>query len=554
MNKNLVFLLLFIAQLLSCTSNNKDQEQVNQQLQRWDSIVYDHPAVVLDSLNTINMSALSDGNTAYLSLLITIANEKVGNRVENDTLISKSLAWYKESKDYYNLCRTLFYKGIVLYNINYTDSLSYYPIKEAEELYINKNIGDKYLGSRIYFYLGRMNRFRSNPVLAESYLKKSIDLSSSINNIEDTQLAKLELFWVCLSKKRYSEALSNIISFGDSGTLSPKVAYSLYNALSSYYIAKKDYNISIEYIKKILKIKGADNVIINYPKLYYSLATYYKREGIHDSVLLYSKLAVKSIRDSSGTETHFYYKYLAEVYLAKGDYKNAAENYKKGYFSYISVFSKIYRNRVQEMEKRYDLSHKEDQLSKAKLNGVYLLYIVFALIIFIILILIVLRLIIKSYNAKVESAEKKLSSIDAELKRVWLICEVQKVSTGLLPLFLEEIGKEAARSRKVSKEMFDNLNHSIDNVRTQSRNKITTIAKKETFGSLNPRLELFTELSDFEKIILVLIDYNYSVQEIAELLNTTPPSIRSIKTKIKEKILATEGLPFDPSTTFSIFK
>jgi len=206
------------------------------------------------------------------------------------------------------------------------------------------------------------------------------------------------------------------------------------------------------------------------------------------------------------------------------------------------------------MEKRYDLSQKEDQLVKARDNGVYLLYIIFSLIIFIVLIFVVLRLIIGRYNLRVEEAEKKVSSFDAELKRVWLIKKKKKVSTGLLPLFLEEVGKEAVRSRKVSKEMFDNLNHSIDNVRNLSRNKITTIAKHETFISLYPKLELFTELSDFEKIILILIDYNYSVQEIAELLNTTPPSIRSIKTKIKEKILATEGLPFDPSTTFSIFK
>jgi DNA-binding NarL/FixJ family response regulator len=145
-------------------------------------------------------------------------------------------------------------------------------------------------------------------------------------------------------------------------------------------------------------------------------------------------------------------------------------------------------------------------------------------------------------------------SIDTDIKRAWLINEVQKVSTGLLPILLEEVSKEATRSRKVSKEVFDNLNNSVENIRNQSRNRITTIAKNETFGILNPNLDYLTELSDFEKIILVLIDFNYSVQEIAELLNTSPSSIRSIKTKIKEKILASDDLPFDPIATFSIFK
>ncbi len=52
---------------------------------------------------------------------------------------------------------------------------------------------------------------------------------------------------------------------------------------------------------------------------------------------------------------------MADLYSSKGDYKNAYDYQKKAYQSYMSVFSKLSRAKYQELEKRYDLSRKEDQ-------------------------------------------------------------------------------------------------------------------------------------------------------------------------------------------------
>ncbi len=141
---------------------------------------------------------------------------------------------------------------------------------------------------------------------------------------------------------------------------------------------------------------------------------------------------------------------------------------------------------------------KKIKILNMRLNAI-LFNVAISLVLCIILLGFVLRLIIKKYRDKVEKAEIQLLSIDTDIKRAWLINEVQKVSTGLLPILLEEVSKEATRSRKVSKEVFDNLNNSVENIRNQSRNRITTIAKNETFGTLNPDLDYLTELTDFEK-------------------------------------------------------
>lgn len=552
--KKLIIFFSLVQFLFSCSNKQNGQRYIFQQFERWDKILYEQPAAILDSLNKINTTGLSAANAAYHSLLYTMAHERTNDIAENDSIISLSLAWYREGKDYYNLCRSLLYKGIVLYEINHTDSSAYYPIKESEELYLNKKIEDNYLGSLIFTYLGKINRSRSNLLQAESYFKKSIELSTSVKSVKDTQRARIELFWTYLAQRKYSEALSNIITFESTDTISPRMQYRLYHALSDYYSAKQEFNISIEYLKKMLKLKNEENLKINNSKLYHSLSSYYKKIDKLDSALHYSQLAVKNITDTLSKDNHLYYKYLADIYTSLGDNQRALENYKNAYASYIVAYSRISQNKVLEIERKYDISRKEIQLSKLKIQSTLLLNSIISLISFSILVILIYRLKIKKHKIRIANAETQKCSAETELKRAWFLNELLKASAVLLPQFIEDVNKEAAKSRKISKDLFDNLNNSIDNIKTLSRNKITAITKNEAFRSLNPNIEYLTDLSDFEKIILLLIDYNYSVPEISELLNTSQSSIRSIKTKIKEKILATKDLPFDPSTTFSIFK
>lgn len=552
--KKLIIFFSLVQFLFSCSNKQTGQRYIFQQFERWDKILYEQPAAILDSLNKINTTGLSAANAAYHSLLYTMAHERTNYIAENDSIISLSLAWYREGKDYYNLCRSLLYKGIVLYEINHTDSSAYYPIKESEELYLNKKIEDNYLGSLIFTYLGKINRSRSNLLQAESYFKKSIELSTSVKSVKDTQRARIELFWTYLAQKKYSEALSNIITFESTDTISPRMQYRLYHALSSYCSAKQEFNISIEYLKKMLKLKNEENLKINNSKLYHSLSLYYKKIDKLDSALHYSQLAVKNITDTLSKDNHLYYKYLADIYTSLGDNQRALENYKNAYTSYIVAYSRISQNKVLEIERKYDISRKEIQLSKLKIQSTLLLNSIISLISFSILVILIYRLRIKKHKIRIANAETQKCSAETELKRAWFLNELLKASVVLLPQFIEDVNKEAAKSRKISKDLFDNLNNSIDNIKTLSRNKITAITKNKAFRSLNTNIEYLTDLSDFEKIILLLIDYNYSVPEISELLNTSQSSIRSIKTKIKEKILATKDLPFDPSTTFSIFK
>ncbi|PKO96521.1 MAG: hypothetical protein CVU12_04445, partial [Bacteroidetes bacterium HGW-Bacteroidetes-7] len=439
-------------------------------------------------------------------------------------------------KDHYNYCRSILYKGIALFNSNKSDSIAYSYLKQSEELYNKYEYSDKILQSSIYQYLGKMNRIKKNYKEAEQYLLLSCNISTELNRNNDEYNTRLELFWTYLAQKRYKEALSNIIHFEESDMSSPEIQYSLYNALSGYYSAKNELNISIEYVKKMVKLMGNKSLIIDKPKLYYTLSSYYKRIEVQDSAIYYSKLAVLSIVDSLSTENSFYYKYLADIYASKGDYINAYNNYKNAYNSYIYTYSKITKNRVLEIEKKYDTKRLEISLLANRHDKNF--FMICCLSLFCFSALMISMLIIKLRIIKKQNSALSMQNVNfkQECKKSRLINELLQISAELLIMYTDALNIQAYKHRKSSNTIFDDLNKLIDNIKSETRRKITIVANSEMILTDNPNLMSLPELSDLEKIVFVLKHYGYSSHDIAKILSTTSPRITAVNAKVKEKI------------------
>lgn len=364
----------------------------------------------------------------------------------------------------------------------------------------------------------------------------SCNISAELNRNEDEQNTRLELFWTYLAQKRYKEALSNIIYFEESDTFSPEIQYSLYNALSGYYSAKNELDISIEYVKKMVKLMGNKSLIIDKPKLYYTLSSYYKRIGVQDSALYYSKLAVSSIVDSLSTENSFYYKYLADIYVSKSDYINAYSNYKNAYNSYIYTYSKITKNRVLEIEKKYDTKRLEISLLANRRYKKILVICCLSLFCFSALMISMLIIKLRIINKQNSALCAQNVNLKQECKKSRLINELLQISAELLIVYTDALNIQAYKHRKSSNTIFDDLNKLIDNIKSESKRKITIVANSEMILTDNPNLISLPELSDLEKIVFVLKHYGYSSQDIAKILSTTSPRITAVNAKVKAKI------------------
>jgi len=422
------FKALFLsAVLFSCSTVERDNlltDKLND-VKKYEKFLYSKPEVVLDSLSGVLLE-YKDKNeySAYSSLLYSIAFEQKYGILKIDSIIAKSAQWYERGDDYYNICRTKLYSSIALYSLNRVDSNAYRIIKEAESLFEKSYNDDNHIGTTLYLYLGRMNRARSQADVAEEYLKKSLELSNLANYRIGVLNSSLELFTFYLSYKRYSEALSSIACFGDEEQLPPYIEYNLYNSLFNYYVAKKDTKIAIEYLKKILNITNTEELDINYPKIYYQLALQYKRIEQPDSTLHYGVLSVNSIKDSNNTDSHFYYRYLGDIYASTGDLQSSTSFYKKAYHSYINAYTKLSRNRVLEIERKYDVDQKNLQIASLEKERVIFVNFIFLLIAVLIIAISLYAIKKRRMQKKISESESQAKRFEENLNKLWITSEI----------------------------------------------------------------------------------------------------------------------------------
>lgn len=535
-----LFKILFLSIIVFSRSA---REEVNQQkdnlnyLKKYEGYLYSRPADVLDSLSWV-VSEFKERSefSAYSALLYSVAFEQKYGTLRIDTIISKSARWYGNGEDYYNRCRSMLYNSIALYSLNRVDSNAYLTIKEAESLYKKYNIEDNHIGATLFLYLGRMNRARSQAGVAEEYLKKSLELSSMANYRAGVLNSSLELFTFYLSYKRYSEALSSIACFGDEDQLPPYIEYNLYNSLYNYYVAKKDTKIAVEYLKKILNIENSQELDINYPKIYYQLALQYKRMDQPDSTLHYGVLSVNSIKDSNSTDSHFYFRYLGDIYASSGDLKTSNSYYKKAYHSYINAYTKLSRNRVLEIERKYDVDQKNSQIALLEKERTIFINFIFLLIFSLIITSSIYAIKKRRIQKKISECENKAKGVEESLNKLWITSEICKSTSSIFPQLIDNVYMEAVRSRKLSNEVFDSLNSIIDQANSLSRSSLSSITTTEEFSLIYGEIENLDQLTDFEKLIYVLNEEGYTNLEIANFLNSSEASIRTMKGKILKKI------------------
>lgn len=125
------FISLFI---LSC--NREEDRDVMSKLSRWDLQLNDNPYSIMDSLEAIDVSNISQSERAYYNLLLTIARDKTYYDFTNDSLISKSEEYYNSNKiNNNNHVRALMYQGIVRTRMGVKDSTSYLPLRRAETIF-----------------------------------------------------------------------------------------------------------------------------------------------------------------------------------------------------------------------------------------------------------------------------------------------------------------------------------------------------------------------------------------------------------------------------------
>lgn len=512
-----------------------------------DRKVYQSPSDVLDSLfkyreghsavyNPDNQFFNREIN-ALSNLIYSIAYEQQYGVFKNDSLIDISYEWYKNSDNHLNKCRAILYKAIALHSKDKYDSLAYSSIREAEKIYLDELDWDYNLGATLYKYLGKFHRSNSNTEMAGEAFTKSFEFSKKGDNKNQYLSASLDLFSHYLRIGNYSRALEAISVFGNESDLPGHIEYSLNYNMFNYYAAKNDRKIALEYLKKILQM---DSVFLkqnaNIPRLYYQLSNMYSQIGMIDSAAVHAQNSVNAIKDSTSLESHFYYRYLGDIYAKKGDYKTAYNYYKEAHSSYVVAYAKLSLQRSKEIETKFNLGEYEKQIEKLKSGktGIYTLLVILSIIFLLTLVYSVTS--IKKRNEQISNLNSSLDSTIKENNSQWLLTEMFKITSHTYPILVEGVYREAARSRKISKETFESLNKIIDDANSSNRSSLSSITTKERFIEILERFNGSDNLTDFEKLVFVLGEEGFNNSQIADFLHSSQSSIRTIRGKILKKI------------------
>ena len=148
MYHRIVAVIVLCVQLCSsCTGRTEILEEI-------ESAIHTDPGHALELINELSAESYSSKKTeAYHSLLRSMALDKAGIDIRNDSIISRALSYYSQKGSSLNRCRTFYYAArIHENNMDYETSMAY--LYQAEKFM--DDIDDNYLKSLICSSKGRL--------------------------------------------------------------------------------------------------------------------------------------------------------------------------------------------------------------------------------------------------------------------------------------------------------------------------------------------------------------------------------------------------------------
>ncbi|NCB96913.1 MAG: hypothetical protein EOM36_00930 [Bacteroidia bacterium] len=551
--KSPCYIILIILTLFFFSCKREVNRDDANRLKKLDMALISDPYRVRDSLDKIKVAALDEANSAYYWLLSAVTNERCGVVEKEDSMIIISEKYFKDRKDYMNFCRSVLYKGVIRYNQYKQDTLTATFFSNVGNLMLRYRVNDPATKATLYKYLGKLKRANGEFANSAEYLRKSRQLSEEINDSLEVRRLDLELFYVNLAQKDYSQALANIAHYIDSDTTNPLKAYELNEAISQFFIEREEFDIAIVYLRNMLEMSGRiGKGVIDRSQLYHRISLYYKNKNMLDTAISYSRRSLAALNGNASTNGHVYYNYIAGLYEAKGDLTNAIDNYKKAYESHKYAYSNYTSKNVSRIESLYETTIKEADLQNERNNRKYFTLLGIMIIGVLTSITLLLRKRVKNFRDESHLAKKEIRKAENEVSKMKFVNELNEMSIGLLNQLMRSVSIEADRNRAGASDTADRLVQCISQTKKSSKERIAEIVQNN-FISDYPNLQYLSNLTDFEKVVFVLLDNGYSIREVAALLDRTQSCISGEKSKIKEKILSRQDLPFDPKVMFSIF-
>ena len=542
--------LLFLLSLLFLSGTlpgcRRSAHPVSKSLVSIDSLLVNNPSSAYDSLCGIKTDLMSEQDRVYHDLLLTIAQHKNNIPFQQDSIISSVCTWYKKGTDWHNQARSLFYYGLVQNAVSGNQEKALEAMQEARRIIEEKKIEDDRLKALLYAYLGKINSKANNSSEAVSFFRKAVSAEKRLGNPRNLILDYSDLLINLVMAGELEEASSVLGDLDKLRATNPVIRLrGPENAKAIYYLYGKE-NLDSAYFYCV----KSDIPNIDKGAQQKQLASIYRKKQMPDSALVYERLAYSNRSVSDSILHHIYFRNLSDLFSQLGNADSAAIYARMAYQSLYDNTEQKVEKRILELEKQYDMASKDAQIQQIKMSrqiGYLTIALLLLALAFVLYLLFIRRKQLLAKQRQVELtqllANQQQQALDMQqirLKKEMLVKRFCLASAknhqNTLSLLEKLKGKTSTRS-------VDSLQREISQITLTLRTGFNTNyneALNESQELLSPeqRTKIDQISGGRSKIVWLLKDLGFSIEEIAIYTCTSPESVRTLLHKSNKKLIS----------------
>ena len=306
--KKLLIILTITAIVIGCTEQHP-------LLRRAWNLMEEKPESAKVVLAKVRIHSLTEGEKAEYGLLRTIAAYKTSEKIEDDSLITASIAYYNQHGDDWHRGRAYYYRGTVRMSKFGDNPDAIKDFKVAE--FISEKADDEDLKNKVYNMLHYVNEIINNHPqtlkYAHKWLDSSIELKDSLKILRNLLMCATAHAEMGQKDSAYTYILKGLEleRHADESVLAE-----LYSMTSLMYEERGDTAKAEEYLKKWDEINSYHRLGL------LTLARLRKSQGQYERALELVKGDVRVIDSDHHTRIK-YLELLMELYELTGDQEQA---------------------------------------------------------------------------------------------------------------------------------------------------------------------------------------------------------------------------------------
>ena len=502
--KKLLIILTITAIVIGCTEQHP-------LLRRAWNLMEEKPESAKVVLAKVRMNSLTEGEKAEYGLLRTIAAYKTSEKIEDDSLITASIAYYNQHGDDWHRGRAYYYRGTVRMSKFGDNPDAIKDFKVAE--FISEKADDEDLKNKVYNMLHYVNEIINNHPqtlkYAHKWLDSSIELKDSLKILRNLLMCATAHAEMGQKDSAYTYILKGLEleRHADESVLAE-----LYSMTSLMYEERGDTAKAEEYLKKWDEINSYHRLGL------LTLARLRKSQGQYERALELVKGDVRVIDSDHHTRIK-YLELLMELYELTGDQEQALKT--KEQIRAFNDSMKYINQAIQmvEWQQRFDeVQQTKDFYRRTSWMQALIIAMIVIVSLAIGIGLLLHRRKVHRLSSRLDEDARRIS--DHRTKIDELESRMERISGTLL----------------VGTQMFSQL---------QQRQCIADATAKEQqclvdyFAQLRPKRwqeweRKYSGLSTAQYIFLIMQDdLHYDDESIAAALAVKRTSVRSMRSRIK---------------------